>query len=54
MRVTEAAERLSLSPLTLYSWVSQRKIPHHKIGQLLRFTEEDLAAVVERVEAKEE
>jgi excisionase family DNA binding protein len=40
--IVELAERLHVSRHTIYTWVSQRRIPFLKIGRLLRF---DLDAV---------
>ena len=40
--VPELAERLRVSRHTIYTWVSQRRIPFLKVGRLLRF---DLNAV---------
>ncbi len=35
--VKEAAEYLDISTNTLYTWVSQRRIPHIKVGRLVKF-----------------
>ena len=35
--VNELARRLGISRHTIYSWVSQRRIPYLKVGRLLRF-----------------
>jgi excisionase family DNA binding protein len=32
-----AAEMLGVKKSTIYAWVSQRKIPHLKIGHLIKF-----------------
>ena len=53
LTVQEAAERLAVSQLTVYSWAAPRRISYHKIGRVLRFTEQDLDAIVERVEVDE-
>jgi excisionase family DNA binding protein len=37
LNMTEAAEYLGLSKLTLYEWVSQRKIEYVKVGRLVKF-----------------
>ncbi len=37
MTVREVARELGVSHHTIYSWVSQRRIPFLKIGRLLRF-----------------
>ena len=42
MTVREAAELLRLAPKTLYSLVSQRRIPYRKAGRRLLFLESDL------------
>lgn len=44
----EAANFLDVSTLTLYSWVSQRKIPHVKVGRLTKFKLEDLVIWLNR------
>jgi excisionase family DNA binding protein len=48
LSVPEAASLLGVRPQTLYLWVSKKRIPHRKIGRLVRFTEADLAEFVER------
>ena len=35
--ITELAERLHIKPSALYAWVEQGKIPHLKLGRLVRF-----------------
>lgn len=40
--VDQLARELGISRHTVYSWVSQRRIPFLKVGRLLRF---DLAAI---------
>jgi excisionase family DNA binding protein len=42
MTVLEAAEFLRLAPKSLYSLVSQRRIPYRKAGRRLLFLESDL------------
>ncbi|MBS0180020.1 MAG: helix-turn-helix domain-containing protein [Nitrospira sp.] len=37
LTVEETAAYLGLSKLTVYDWVSQRKIEHVKIGRLVKF-----------------
>ena len=37
-----AAAYLGCTPHTLRVWVSQRRIPHIKVGRLTRFLKEDL------------
>lgn len=50
----EAAEFLGVSRLTLYSWVSQRKIPFVKVGRLTKFRREDLTTWLERRRTEED
>ncbi len=52
MTIREVAERLALSPLTLYSWVATGKIAYRRVGRQVRFTQEDVDGVVDYVEAK--
>ena len=50
----QAARFLNVPIGTLYAWVHQRRIPHHRLGpRTIRFTEADLVAFVEatRVDA---
>jgi excisionase family DNA binding protein len=42
MTVGEAAELLRLAPKSLYSLVSQRRIPYRKAGRRLLFLESEL------------
>ena len=37
MTIQEVAELTGVSVTTLYKWVSQRKIPHIKMGRLVKF-----------------
>jgi excisionase family DNA binding protein len=46
LTISEAASLLGVRPQTLYLWVSAQRIPHRKIGRLVRFTEEDLEEFV--------
>lgn len=39
-----AAAYLGCTPDTLRVWVSQRRVPHVKVGRLTRFRREDLDA----------
>jgi len=50
----EAAEFLGISINTLYEWVSQKKIPHMKVGGLLKFKREHLEKWLEKKVQKEE
>lgn len=42
--VTEAAEFLGIKKSTLYEWIIQKKVPHYKVGRLVKFKREDLEA----------
>ena len=44
LNVREAARLLGVSPKTLYSWVSQRRIPFRKAGRRLLFLEFEIVA----------
>ncbi len=35
--IQEVSERLGVSSNTLYCWISQRRIPHFKVGRLVKF-----------------
>ncbi len=48
LTIQEAAEKLGVRPNTLYLWVSQKRVPHRKIGRLVRFRECDLEEFVEK------
>ena len=50
LTIVEAAEMLRLSKLTLYKYVSQRRLKHVKVGSRVMFRETDLDAwIVSRV-----
>ncbi|MGW3610551.1 helix-turn-helix domain-containing protein [Micromonospora sp. NPDC005163] len=40
----EAAVKLRVAETTLRRWVSKGRVPCHRLGRLVRFTDEDLAA----------
>ena len=44
----QVAEMLQVKLNTLYSWTHQRKIPHLKVGRLVRFSRRDLEQWIER------
>ncbi len=47
--INEAAELLQVKPGTLYSWIAKGKVPHRKVGALVRFHRGELMAwTVER------
>lgn len=49
----EAAQYLGLKENTVRIWVSQGKIPHYKVGNLVRFSQEQLDSVIIEVPTKE-
>ncbi len=48
MNIKEAAGYLGLSPHTLYTMVSQRRIPYVKVGRLVKFDETMLQAWIKQ------
>lgn len=52
LTVTEAAELLRLAPKTLYSLVSQKRVPHRHAGRRLLFLESELIEWTRPVERK--
>jgi len=49
LNIKELSDFLAVRPNTIYSWVSQRKIPCKKFGRLVRF---DLKEIEEWIEQK--
>ena len=47
MDMSAASTQLGVTKNTLYSWVSQKKIPYVKIGRLVKFDQRDIDAWVE-------
>lgn len=45
---TEASQFLGISKNTLYEWVVQKKIPHVKVGRLVKFVKVDLEAWIKK------
>jgi|SoiMethySBSTD1v2_1073268.scaffolds.fasta_scaffold311721_2 excisionase family DNA binding protein len=48
LTVPEAAAYLGLSKLTIYEWVSQRKIEYVKVGRLVKFDQRQLERWIEK------
>lgn len=42
LNINEVSEYLGISIRTLYQWTSQRRIPHFKQGNMIRFDIEEL------------
>jgi excisionase family DNA binding protein len=47
-KVTEVATTLKVRPPTIYNWVDQGKLPHIRIGRLIRFTPEQIDEFLRR------
>ncbi|MBQ10471.1 MAG: hypothetical protein CMJ45_02855 [Planctomyces sp.] len=43
----EAAQYLGVTPSTLRTWVSKRRVPHVRVGRLVRFRLADLEKFLE-------
>jgi excisionase family DNA binding protein len=48
LTIDEASEYLGISKLTMYGWVSARKIRFVKMGRLVKFKQQDLDQWIER------
>jgi excisionase family DNA binding protein len=46
--VKDPSTILKVKPSTLYTWVCQGKIPHIRIGRLIRFIPEEIADLLQR------
>ena len=38
----EIAQQLSIKPSTIYKWIHEGRIPHYKVGKLVRFSEKEV------------
>lgn len=47
LTVDEAAERLGVTRGWIYERTRRKALPHRKLGKFVRFTEDDLRAIVE-------
>ncbi len=56
LSIDEMADFLGVRPKTIYAWVHTRKIPHFKIGRLVKFDLNDIRAWLKerRVDARQE
>lgn len=52
LTVNQAAAHLGVSPLTVYDWVSSRKIEYVKVGRLVRFRAQTLDRWIEKQTVK--
>ena len=48
LTMNEASEYLGISKLTLYGWVSERKLGFIKVGRLVKFKQEHLDRWIEQ------
>ena len=48
MNVDDLASYLGVSRNTVYWWIAKRRIPHNKVGKLVRFDREKVAAWLQR------
>ena len=48
LTIDEASEYLGISKLTLYGWVSARKLGFVKVGRLLKFKQEHLDSWIDQ------
>jgi excisionase family DNA binding protein len=48
LTMVEASEYLGVSKLTLYGWVSARKVSFIKVGRLVKFKQEHLAKWIDQ------
>ena len=48
LTMDEASEYLGISKLTLYGWVSARKLGFVKVGRLVKFRQQDLEKWIEQ------
>jgi len=53
MDVNEVCDYLGVSLQTVYGWVWRKKIPHVKMGRLLRFRLQDIEAWLEAKAVKD-
>lgn len=52
LTVQELAIKLKVSPWTVYGWVSQNFIPHHKLRSAVRFNSEEVDAWLKKNHVK--
>ena len=51
--VQDVAVRLCLSPYTIYNWISQGRIAYCHVGRQVRFHEQDVEEMIQRVERRD-
>jgi excisionase family DNA binding protein len=45
-RVPQAAEKLTVSPKTLWAWIGSRKIGVHRVGRAVRISESEIERIL--------
>lgn len=50
--VREAAEKLGVKETTIRTWLSLKKIPYFKVGNCVRFSQEQIDSVAKPVETR--
>ncbi len=52
VNIREAADYLGLSTNTLYQWCSKRRLPHIKVGRLVKFDLQELDSWIKKNRVK--
>ncbi len=50
--IEKIAEILDASPKTIYDWTATRRIPHYKLGRLVKFDVDEVMAWLQTCEVK--
>ncbi|MCF7971358.1 MAG: helix-turn-helix domain-containing protein [Methylococcaceae bacterium] len=53
LSVAEIAEHLGVSKDTIYTWITKRQLPAHKMGKLWKFKTEEVDAWVRNGSARD-
>jgi excisionase family DNA binding protein len=53
LTIGKLSKYLSVSPNTIYSWISRKKIPYIKLGRLVRFNRQDIDKWVQEKKVEE-
>lgn len=48
MKAQEVADILQVKPSTVYTWVRQGRVPHIRVGRLIRFVAEQIEEFLSR------
>jgi excisionase family DNA binding protein len=46
LKVPEFAERLEISPKTVWAWIGARKVDVHRVGRAVRIPETEVARIL--------